>query len=194
MIQNRQIERLALSAMLIAMAVVLDMFPLFRAPFGGSVTLLSMAPILLLARKYGIRWGFICGFVFAFMQLALGAFGRMGTWGLSPTVFIASLILDYFLAYSVLGLGGLFRRKSIENNVLWPAASTTIALTARFLCHFIAGVALWGAFAPEGQSVIVYSILYNGAYMLPELGITLLGMVLLLNTPVIGNYFSPEKA
>ena len=55
----------------------------------------------------------------------------------------------------------------------------------RFLCHYITGVFIWGQWAPEGMAKALYSLLYNGQYMLPETILTLVAAVLLLRAKPI---------
>ena len=47
----------------------------------------------------------------------------------------------------------------------------------------ISGVIFYAEYAPEGQSPLVYSILYNAAYMVPELIIS--GALLMFLLPAL---------
>ena len=91
-----------------------------------------------------------------------------------------SIIGDYLLAFAALGLAGLFRGKS---GGLFTGA--LLGSFARFLVHYVVGATIWAAYMPEeffGMTMTTpwfYSLLYNAAYMLPNLLITLLAAALL---------------
>ena len=105
--QNR-IRMLCECALMLALAVVLSYVKLFQLPFDGSITLLSMLPVCLVSIKYGLGWGMGTAFCYSWFQVLQGG---VFAWGLTPVMLIASLALDYVLAFSVLGLAGVFRKK-----------------------------------------------------------------------------------
>lgn len=106
---------------------------------------------------------------------------------------IAILVIDYIVAYTVLCLGGLFRNK-IKNKTTAIVVGVIFALALRYICHIISGYIFYGAwaewfFTQEGFYAIgdkilgifsgkglalIYSIFYNGLYMIPEIVITAL--------------------
>ena len=192
--QSRQhIHTLCESAILVALAVVLSIVskyllepflaPLF--PFGGSVTLFSMLPICIISIKHGLGWGLCGAFCFSWFQILQG--GVFG-WGLTPAMLVASLFLDYILAFTVLGLAGIFRKKGTKGMI----AGVAMVCALRFLVHFLSGIILWAnleQFIAFGQSWInrpvLYSIVYNGGYMLPETVLTVVGAVLLFRVPQV---------
>jgi len=151
------------SALLIAIGFVLSYITLFRMPQGGSVTPLSMLPILLIGIRHGIKWGLAGGFVYACLQM-LQQFWPPPTG--TVEAYIAVVMLDYILAYSVLGLSGIFKGRKYG-----LAIAALICLTLRFVCHFISGIIVWGVFA-EGMPVWLFSLVYNGSYMGVEIAIT----------------------
>jgi len=151
------------SAMLIAIGFVLSYITLFRMPQGGSVTPLSMLPILLIGIRHGLKWGLAGGFVYAALQM-LQQFWPPPT--ATVQAYIAVVMLDYVLAFSVLGLSGLFKNRKFGLVIAAP-----ICLTLRFIFHFISGIVVWGVFA-DGVPVWQFSLVYNGSYMLPEIAIT----------------------
>ena len=188
---SQRIHILCESAIMVALAVVLSiaskfllepfLAPLF--PFGGSVTLFSMLPICIISIKHGIGWGLGSAFCFSWFQILQG--GVFG-WGLTPIMLIGSLLLDYLLAFTVLGLAGVFRRKGPKGMV----AGIAMVCAARFFIHFLAGIILWAnlaEFVAFGQSWInrpvLYSLVYNGGYMLPESILTVAGAILLFRLP-----------
>jgi thiamine transporter len=169
--------------MMLALAVVLSYVKIFTLPFDGSITLFSMLPICLISIKYGIGWGLGTAFCYAWFQILQGG---VFAWGLTPTMLIASLFLDYILAFTVLGLAGLFRKKGLLGMVL----GIVMVCALRFLVHFVAGVVLWAnleQFVAFGKEWVnrpaLYSICYNGIYMLPETVMTSIGAWLLLKIP-----------
>ena len=170
-------------ALMLALAVVLSYVKLFTLPFDGSITLFSMLPLCLISIKYGIKWGLGTAFCYSWFQILQGG---VFAWGLTPTMLIASLLLDYLLAFSVLGLAGLFRKKGY----LGMIGGVAMACTLRFLVHFIAGVVLWAnlaEFVAFGQEwvnqPVLYSLCYNGIYMLPETLLTTAMAAVLLKVP-----------
>ena len=169
---------------MVALAFVLSCFKILEMPFGGSVTLLSMLPIILIAVKNGAAWGLGAAFCYSLTQLAVsGVFG----WGLTPAILIGAIMLDYIVAFTVLGLAGLFK-KTREGAI----CATVVVCVLRFISHFFSGFILWTnydkfvAFGSEwvGHPVF-YSLCYNGAYMLPELIFTVIGVVILVNVPMV---------
>ena len=170
-------------AIMLALAVILSFIQFGRLPFGGTITPASMLPICLVSIKYGWKWGIGTAFCYSWFQILQG--GVFG-WGLSPIMLIASLLLDYLLAFTVLGLAGLFSKSGIRGNLL----GITAVCVARFIIHFIAGIVLWAnleEFVAFGESFVnrpvLYSLLYNGSYMLPEAIICIVVATLLLKLP-----------
>ncbi|MCI8331883.1 MAG: proton-coupled thiamine transporter YuaJ [Clostridiales bacterium] len=180
---NTKTKALVESAIMIALAVVLDMVKVWNMPYGGSVTLLSMLPIMLVSIRHGIGWGLGSAFCFACIQIITG--GVFG-WGLTPVMLIGSLLLDYIVAFTVIGLAGLFRKKGTSGIM----AGIILVCVLRFLSHFAAGFILWAnleqfiAFGQEWVNrPVLYSLCYNGMYMLPETVFTAVAAVLLMNIP-----------
>ena len=153
------------SAILVALATVLSLYVVFRAPYGGSVTIGSMLPIIFISIKYPFGWAILTALAYSILQIITGGLYTPPT----DTIFHFGLMvfLDYVAAFGVLCLAGpIF--KSLNKN--WPekarlmvAALTCISL--RFACHYLSGIIIWGYFAPAGQPAWLYSLLYNGAYM-----------------------------
>ena len=160
-------------AIMVALAFVLSLIKLFEMPFGGSVTLLSLLPICIVSIRHGIGWGLGTAFVYSVTQaLVSGATAC----GLTPTVLVLCFLLDYILAFTVLGLAGLFRKRGMVGCLL----GITLVCALRFLCHYVSGVTLWASWAPEGMNPYLYSLLYNGGFMLPETVMTVIGAFFVL--------------
>lgn len=147
-------------ALAIAMGTVLKMFRIMDMPMGGSVTLGSMVPIIFVAYLYGPRVGCMAGIVFGILDLLLGAY----------VVHPIQLLLDYILAFGALGIAGYFK-----NHIL---IGSVAAISLRFFFHVVSGVVFFSSYAGK-QNVVLYSILYNGTYLLPEAIITALLLYLI---------------
>lgn len=192
--RNSKVRKLTVSAMMLALAFALSYVQIYKLPWGGSVTLLSALPICFISVKYGLGWGLGSGFCFAWLQILQSGF-EVFSWGLTPGMLIASLLLDYLVAFTVLGAAGIFRKKG-KAGIL---AGVTLALVLRFVSHFCAGYFLWAnyeEFVAFGQSFVnkpaLYSLLYNGAYMLPETVLTVAGAALLFCLPQLQKFMRPE--
>lgn len=136
----------------VAMSVVLQFLKLFQLPFGGSATLGSMLPIILIALLYGPYIGIFTGFVYGILNFIIGP-----AYILHPI----QVLFDYTLPFMAIGLAGLFK-----NNKFLAAF---IAFSGKFICHFIAGVVFWGSYAADyNLTPAVYSFLYNGSYVLVD--------------------------
>ncbi len=176
---NTKTRALVESAVMVALSAVLSMIKVWEMPLGGSITLLSMLPVMLISIRHGIGWGLGAGFVYSFTQILTG--GVFG-WGLTAAVLIGALLLDYMLAFTVLGLAGVFKGKGNAGILCGVALSCVL----RFLCHFIAGFILWTEFADFelfgniiAGNPYLYSLCYNGLYMLPETVFTVVGVFIL---------------
>lgn len=171
-------------AAMVALATVLSFIRVFKLPWGGSITLLSMLPIVLFSIRRGVQSGMVVSFVYALVQFFQGVLDGLFGWGLTPVMLIACILLDYVLAFFVLGLAGLFRKKGISGWI----GGIALAVGLRFVCHFLSGVVIWGSFGElwsgfSTDNTWLYSFLYNGCYMLPEMLFTIIGAVALLSTP-----------
>ena len=183
--KNTRLRALCESAIMLALAVVLSYIKFWELPFDGSITLFSMLPVCLIAVKYGFKWGLGTAFCFSWFQVLQGG---VFSWGLTPLMLIGSLLLDYILAYTVLGFAGMFRKKGY-----WGILGGITAVCAlRFLVHFFAGIILWAnleEFVAFGATwvgrPVLYSICYNGVYMLPETVLTVGVAAILLKIPQI---------
>jgi thiamine transporter len=173
-------------AIMIALATVLSYIRVYKLPWGGSITMLSMLPIVLYSIKNGVVRGLEVSFLFSLVQLGQGVVDGLFGWGLTVSSLLGCIFFDYILAFTVIGLAGMFRKKG---ELGW-IAGTVIALLLRFACHFTTGVIIWKSFGElwEGFSTdntYLYSLLYNGSYMLPEIILTSVGAFVFLRVPVI---------
>ena len=160
-------KKLTNSAIMIALSLVLSFCAIFKAPNGGDVTIGSMVPIMIIAFMYSTKWGIFTSLVYTVLNMIFkGVVTTLPTEGLGS--YAMMIILDYVLAFGVFGLAGFFWRLMGEKK--WAMTVSAVIVTfLRFVCHFASGIILWGSSAPEGQPVWLYSITYNGGYMLPEI-------------------------
>ncbi len=180
---------------MVALATVLSFIIVFKLPWGGSITLLSMLPIVLFSIRRGIRPGLVTAFVYALIQLTQGIVrdGLLG-WGLTPALLLACILLDYIGAFTVLGAAGCFRKKGLPGWI----SGIFLTIGIRFFLHFLSGAfifhsvgLLWENFSTE--NTYLYSFLYNGCYMLPELVFTLAGAIALLKAPQTKRLVMPTE-
>ena len=170
--KNQKIRRIAESAIMLALATVLSEFAVFKLPYGGSVTLFSQVPMIVISYRYGIKWGAFSGFVMGVIQLLFGLSNFSYVSGI--VAYLILVFADYVIAFGCLGFGGMFRNK-IKNPACALALGGAVVSIIRFLCHFISGVTIWGDYSGGAVSAVWYSVTYNASYMLPELIITIIG-------------------
>ncbi len=209
-----QTKRLTESAMLLAVAIVLELVSKMiipEMPFGGQITLVSMLPVVLISYRHGVKWGLVTGVAYALIEMVLGtktiaAAFQPGYFGDTAMIGYALVmcLLDYLVAFTAVGLGGIFRDK-IKNPGVALSLGSLVALGARYLAHTVSGYILfsgwaewfftqdgfpaWGAALVESLSPsllgLVYSIVYNGIYMVPEMILTAVASVLIARVPGI---------
>ncbi len=166
-----RLRSLCEGAIFIALAEVLSFLSVYKFPWGGSIDL-AMLPII----AYCVRWGFGSGLI---VSLAHGILQTLFEGGVA--IGWESILGDFLIAYTALGIAGLFRGKF--------SVATVAACVARFMVHYIVGATIWAEYMPEtffGMTMTspwIYSALYNGAYMLPDLVLVLIVGAILLHTP-----------
>ncbi len=142
---------LAEGAALIALSGALHIPTFYQAPLGGRVTAGAMVPVLLFALRRGYLLGTVAGVAYGLIVLIE-----------EPFLFHpVQVLLDYFIAFGILGVAGLFKKI--------PLAGVAVALAGRFTSHFASGVIFAEIFIPEGANPFVFSAIYNGQYLIPEL-------------------------
>lgn len=204
--EKTKTTKLVVSGMMISLGTILSLLKLYELPFGGTVTVASMVPVILVSYIYGVKWGMFTSLIYSLLQLicgvATGIVSRMFLPGDEQMVLSAAIsicILDYILAYFVLGFGGMFKGKFKQKSTEIILGSA-VAVTLRWVMHVISGYIFYGAWAewffgdvtglagiPAFEGIcswvmenvsgnalaLLYSAVYNGAYMLPELIITM---------------------
>ena len=193
--KNTKTNVLVEGAIMVALATVLSFLKVVQFPWGGSITILSMLPIVVFALRHGLAAGLGVSFTYSVIQLGQGILvdGLLG-WGLTPVALICCILLDYIGAFSVLCISGVFGNKKLSRMV----GGVILAMLLRFLLHYISGVAifhsfgeLWNGFSTD--NTWLYSLLYNGAYMLPETVFTTAGAVILFRTPQMRRMLTTSK-
>lgn len=176
--KNKNLRTVTEGAVLTALALALSYIKipigLGFGGFGGSVDLV-MIPIIVFALRRGCLWGLGSGLVFGTLKFFFAG-GVAVNW--------QSMLLDYSLAYMFVGFAGIV--PPIKGRL---ALGALLGCFARFLIHFLSGVTIYAQYMPEVfmdmtmTSPAVYSILYNGTYMLPN---TLLAVIIcaLLKNPL----------
>ena len=207
-------KRLTESAMLLALAIVLELISKMiipEMPFGGQVTLVSMLPVVLISYRHGVKWGLLSGVAYALIEMVLGA--KTVTAAFQPGYFgdgtmignaLIMCLLDYLVAFTVLGIGGCFRNK-IKTPGISLMCGSLVALGARYVSHIVSGYILfsgwaewfftqdgfpaWGTQLVESLSPdmlgFVYSVVYNGFYMIPEIVCTAVVALLIARVPSV---------
>ena len=163
--QTLRTRRLVEASLLIALGTVLSILKVAELPYGGSVTLASMLPIILLSYRHGTLWGLGGGAVYAVLQQLLGLnnLSYFTTW----QSVLAIILLDYLLAFTLAGLGGIFRR-AVSNQSLALVAGALLVCVLRYACHVISGATVWAGLSIPTEAAVAYSLGYNATYMLPE--------------------------
>lgn len=206
-VQNRKTKTLTEAAAMIALSALLSLINFTPLPWGGGITPASMLPIVVFSYRHGIRAGTGAGLVLGFLNLLLGfhtvaAMFLPGENQLILPYAIFSLLLDYLLAYTAVGLGGIFRKRFRPSGAI--ALGAVFALFLRYLLHIVSGFVIYGAYAEWffsqagrfGETVLsrfsgfglslIYSVVYNGSYMIPEIILTaILGFALGKIRPVV---------
>jgi thiamine transporter len=184
--QTMRVRMLAEVAGAVALSGALNLVRIFTFPEGGSITLASMAPVILLALRRGTIAGTIAGAIFGLVDLIEEPF----------VVHPLQLLLDYPIAFGALGLAGLFQRKHWEKLVqsrplmskVLPIIGVVVAISARFVSHFVSGIVYFSSYAPSDEGPIIYSIVYNASYLLPEMIMTAIVISILVRFNVLDLY------
>lgn len=210
---NSKTKRLTTTGVLIALSAILAFIKVFELPYGGSITLAGMVPIIVLGYKYGVKWGLFSGLVYSIIEAILGATTTQAFAGLSGWQVVLMAFIDYIVAFTVLGLSGMFKGK-IKNDTAAITLGGAAAVLLRLFAHFLSGWILWGSYAEWfftdvmnnnfGKSILanfsgqglaaVYSLVYNASYMLPNLAVTVVALLALMAVKPLRKYIVNEDA
>ncbi len=170
-------RRLTETAIMIAVATVLSYITPYSLPMGGTVTLFSQVPIIVIGYRYNFKWGAFTGIIYGLLQMLLQGLGNFA-YVKGFASYLILILFDYVLAYMSLGVFAAVFRK-MKYHTIGICLGATLACVARFLCHFISGVTIWKEYAEGWDSIWAYSAAYNGSYMVMEWLSTLLGVIVL---------------
>lgn len=169
-------------AILTALALTLDLLPFLKFkiwPAGGSISL-AMIPVYIIAFRWGIKGGLLSGFLWGVLQIAAGDAYIINFW---------QGLIEYGLAFTVIGFAGIFasqiqtamKDKHKKRALRYITAGVLFGGMMRFLMHFIAGTIFFAELAPEGQPTWLYSLIYNGSYIIPCMIISTIAIYYLFN-------------
>ena len=148
-------KMMAMGAVCIALSSVLSMIKIWKMPQGGSITAASMLPLMLFSYVYGMGPGCLVGALYGVLQFIIEPY----------FLSLPQMLLDYPIAFGMMGLAGLFSKMDNEN--LGLTAGVVLASVGRFVAAVLSGVIFFAEYAGD-QNPWVYSIVYNDSYMLPE--------------------------
>lgn len=194
-------------ALMIALATVLSYIPIAELPHGGSITLVSMLPIIIAGLRHGVKWGSLTAFVHSLIQLMLGI--KNLTYCQGVVAILGCIFLDYILAFTVLGLAAVIA-KPIKNRIVGVGVGSLVVCLGRFVCSFLSGFIVWKDYdyafewmtnfgwgekiANMGENALcwLYSAVYNATYMIPETIITV--VVAMILCAVMPKLFAKQDA
>lgn len=166
--------KLTTAALMVALAIILDQIKLFEMPQGGSVTLFGTLPIIALGYLLGTRWGLVGGAATGLLNLIFGGY----------VIHPVQMILDYIIAFAVMGLSGLVRDK--KNGL---TKGYLLGAFCRYICAVLSGVIFFGEYAPENFNALTWSLWYNITYLAVEAVMT----IIVINIPAVKKMFERFK-
>lgn len=193
---NTSTQKTVKTAVMFAVATILSVITLFRLPFGGSITPVSMMPVIIIAYIYGVKWGLFSAFVYSILQMITGmdvvsALFMPGDSQMLIQQAVSVCVIDYILAYMMLGFASIFKDKFKSDGVS-ICVGTVFSMFLTYVMHIISGFIFYGVWAEWfftqdgfysfGSKIMenfsgnmlsfIYSVIYNGLYMIPEIIIT----------------------
>lgn len=192
--KNTKISMLTECAVMLALAFALSCAKLFEMPMGGSVTVASMLPIMLISVKYGIGTGLATSAAYSLTQL-MQAFASANVFPYceSGEALVICILFDYVVPFTLIGLAGVFHQikltKNVELNVYAGIISVVIL---RFFSHFITGVVIWKQWAPDGMGKYLYSFLYNAGFLSIDFLICIVCAILIFRKPELRKLINVE--
>lgn len=190
-------KRLVESSLMIALATVLSILKLGEMPYGGSITLASMLPIMIVAYRHGVPMGLSAGLGYAVIQQLLGLknLSYFTTW----QSIVAVILLDYIVAFTVAGLGGAFRGKLMprgtgvaQRQSVELGMGAVVVSALRYILHTVSGCTVWAGLSIPTEAALLYSLVYNATYMIPE-SIILISVSIWLGGMIDFTYGVPRR-
>lgn len=160
-------------SIMIALATVLSIIKLFELPYGGSITVASMLPLVIVSYRHGTAVGLGAALAASALQLLLGLnnLSYFTTW----YSILAIILLDYIVAFTVFGLCGIFK-KAVKRQSTSMLIGALLASVLRYICHVISGATVWAGLSIPTGAALLYSFGYNATYMIPETIVLLLAV------------------
>lgn len=204
--RTSKIHTLVECALMVALSTILSYIQIFKLPHGGSITLVSMLPIILVSFRHGPAWSMLTAFVFSLIQLLQGI--QDVTYCQGIVAIVGCILLDFILAFTVLGLAGIIA-KPIKNRLAGVCIGTFAVCFLRYLCSLFSGYIVWKDYdyafewmtnfgwgeriANMGENALcwLYSAVYNATYMLPEAILTTIAAVIIFKA--LPKFFSAQK-
>ncbi len=148
-------------AVAVTLSILCSFIKVFEMPQGGSISL-TMIPLFIISYRRGAVAGFFTGSVYGLISLMFS----------SVTYHPMSVLLDYIMAFGLIGVSGIFKK-----NILGVITGTCAGVLCRFICSLVSGAIIFKSFAPSGQNPWMYSFVYQCTYLLPELAICVFVMI-----------------
>ena len=163
--RSKNLQALTESALMISLSVILSFLKLISMPYGGAITLASLLPIAIISYRHGIKHGVFSATVYGIIQqiLDLSTLSFVTTW----QSVVAIVVLDYLLAFSIVGISGIFRRP-IQNQTLSMTLGCFLISFCRYAFHVISGATVWAGLSIPTEAALSFSFAYNATYMIPE--------------------------
>lgn len=166
---SKSILSICVTSILLAVAIVIDLMmkPLLAMPQGGHISI-ALIPIVLMGLVCGPLYGFIGATCFGILNFFIdgGASAAFNPW---------SFVLDYVLAFGMMGVVGFFHKFLYSKKPYWVYfVSLIIASLVRYLFSGLSGAWVFAEYAPENTNPWFYSfVLYNAGYIFASLGVSL---------------------
>ena len=165
---KKRIQFMTECAVMVALAVLCSFIKVWEMPQGGSVAL-TMIPLFVISYRRGAVAGIITGAIYGAISMIYAGI----------IYHPMSILLDYILAFALLGISGFFKKSNVGIIV-----GVSCGVAGRFISSFISGAVLFAEYAPEGQNPWVYSLVYQATYLIPELIISVVIMLLIYHKAV----------
>lgn len=169
-------------AVMIALGIALSYIDIQLGFLGGSINL-AMIPIIVFSLRYGFVNGLISGIILGTLKFIFAG-GVALNW--------ESMLLDYTFAYAAVGFAGCF--KNMKNGDI---IGTAVGGFGRFFVHFISGVTIYADYAEQTYfgintpNIFIYSLVYNGIYMLPSIIISVVAVPVIMRA--LNKYFKRKS-
>lgn len=171
-------------SLIVSICFVIELFPILTLPFGGSVTVGKMLPLIFFTYFYGLKSGIFAGLIYSILQMII-------FFHIPPAktffAFTLAILFDYIIPYLSIGFTALFKN-TFCNVKKYFTISIVFSYTVRFLCCAFSGVVIWSKYIPKEYNIWIYSVVYNLIYIVPEI------IIALIICNVLINFFVPKSS